>query len=123
MPSFYDHPRQGVYRFAAATLSGAAIVGRIIGPKGKIGRLAGFQYVMTTATTDDVSVVTLDTVAGLTAPATVDVPIKAINLGGAATVAEIAAGDEFPADTIITIASNGGSTAGAADLLVAIDWY
>lgn len=124
MSSFYDGvDGRRTYRFAAATLSSAAVVGRIQGPAGKVGRVVGLEYVLTTGTTTNPTVVTIDTVAGLTAPFAATIPVLAINLGGSATEAEVKAGAELPADTVATIASDGGAAAGAGDLNVTVAWY
>lgn len=124
MSGFYDGVSgHQTYRFAAATLSSAATIGRIQGPAGKVGRVTGFEYVLTTATTVAATAVTIDTVAGLTAPFALSIPVKAINLGGSCTAANLKAGAELPADTIATIATDGGCTAGAGDLNVTVQWY
>jgi hypothetical protein len=124
MSSFYDGVNgHRTYRFPAATLSAAATVGRIQGPAGKVGRVTGVEYLLTTATTVAATALTLDTVAGLTAPLSVSIPVLAINLGGAASAAELKAGAELPADTVVNVASDGGCTAGAGDLNITIQWY
>lgn len=129
--AFYSADRR-TYRFAAATLSAAAVVGRIIGPLGKLGRVRGFETVLTTATTVAVCNVTIG-VNGATAPSSFQIPVLAINLGHVASAAELAlsGADEvagtndviLTADTVIEVASDGGCTAGAGDLLVTVDWF
>jgi hypothetical protein len=124
MSGFYDGVNgHRTYRFAAATLSAAAIVGRVQGPAGKVGRVIGFEYVVTTTTTTNPAVITVDTNAGLTGPFTSSVPVATAPAAGAATAAQMKAGAELPADTVIEIASDGGPGAGAADLNVTIAWY
>ena len=104
-------------------MSSAATVGRIQGPAGKVGRVTGVEYVLTVATTTNPTVLTLDTVAGLTAPLAVTIPVLAINLGGAASAAELKAGAELPADTVVNVDTDGGAVAGAGDLNITVQWY
>lgn len=114
------------YRFAAATISAAGVIGRVIGPAGKRGRVIGAEYVVTTDVTVAASVLTVDTNAGLVSPFSFGVEVAAANAGGAATKAELDAQDvdaELPADTTIEIQTDGGSTAGAVDLALTIQWY
>lgn len=111
------------YRFPAATISAAAVVGRFIGPAGKRGRVTGFEYLVTTGITVANGTVVVDTNAGLTGPFTATAEIAAANAGGAATQAELKAGAELPADTTIEVQAGGQPTAGAADLIVTVQWY
>jgi hypothetical protein len=124
MSGFYDGSKgRRTYRFAAAALETGAVVGRLQGPIGKIGRVVGFEYVLTAGVTDAAVNVAVDTNAGLTTPFSVEIPILAINLGGAASRAELAAGDELPADTVAEIQAGGECTVGDGDLIVTIVWY
>jgi hypothetical protein len=130
--NFYDNADSRTYRFPAATLSAAAVVGRFQGPAGKVGRVRGIEYMTTTGITVAASLVTVG-VNGAVAPASISIPVTAINLGGAmsddevkAAGAEEVAGTndvELTADTTIEVASDGGSTAGAADLIIKVDWF
>jgi hypothetical protein len=124
MSGFYDGvDGRRTYRFSALTVSGGAVIGRVQGPAGKVGRVVGFEYILTTGVTVAAAGITVDTNAGLTAPFTTSMPIAAINTGGAATEAELKAGDELPADTVVEIADDGAATAGAADIALTIAWY
>ena len=111
-----------VYRFPAVAIDTAAIFGRFQGPAGLVGRVRGIEYVLTVATTVAASVVSVDTVAGLTVLPTLAVPVQAINLGGSTTAAILAAADDLPADTIVTVESDGGATAGDGDVIVTVEW-
>lgn len=129
--TFYNADRR-TYRIAAATLSAAAVVGRIIGPAGKLGRVVGMETVLTLGTTVAVCNVTVG-VNGAVLPAVMQIPVLAINLGHQMSAAELklagaveiaAVNDvELPADTVIEVASDGGCTAGAGDLLITIVWF
>ena len=110
------------YAFMAAAIDAAAIFGRFQGPAGKRGRVVGVEYHLVAAT-DAATVLTFDTNAGLTGPAAVTVETGAINTGGAATAAELKAGAELPADTIVECSSDGGTVAGDADVYVTVQWY
>ena len=123
MSGFYDGKNRRTYRFPAVAIDTAAIFGRFQGPAGKVGRVRGIEYVLTAATTVAASTLTVDTVAGLTTPITCPVPVKAINLGGATTKALLKAGSDLPADTVVTVESDGGATAGDGDVIVTVDWY
>lgn len=130
--NFYDDADSRTYRFPALTLSAAAIIGRIIGPVGKVGRVRGIEYVITTGVTVAAALVSVG-VNGAVLPASVSVPVLAATLGGAQTDAEVKAAGaaevagvndvELTADTIIEISSDGGATAGAADIIVQVDWF
>ena len=117
----YSQPSSALYKFPAATLSTAAIIGRIQAPAGKRGRVADISVVTTTGTT--VAACTID--AGVTGDVasfgTQTVPITAINLGVNGYVP--VAGHEIAAGDLIEISANGECTAGAGDVSVLIDWY
>lgn len=121
--NFYDGKNRRTYRFPAVAIDTAAIFGRFQGPAGKVGRVRGIEYVLTAATTVAASVVTVDTVDGLTVPPILNVPVQAVNLGGSTTEALLKAGDDLPADTVVTVESNGGATAGDGDVIVTVDWF
>jgi len=124
MSGFYDgNDGQRTYQFMSAALDTGAIFGRLQGPAGKIGRITGVEWHVVAELTTNPTSVTFDTAAGLTTPVDVTVPATAINLGGSATAAELAAGDELPADTIVECTSDGGAAAGDADVTVTIQWY
>jgi len=120
---FYDNADSRTYRFPAETISGAGVLQRVIGPAGKVGRVRGFEYIVTTDVTVAASAITVDTNAGLSSPFSTSIAVASANDGGAATAAELKAADDLPADTVIEIATDGGSTAGACDLIVRIDWF
>lgn len=120
----YDNPLRMTYRFAAAALASAAIVGRVIGPKGKVGRVAGLEVITTTATTVAACTLTVGP-NGAASPVNLDIPITAINLGVAIERDEdtLIQQTELAADTLVEITAGGECTAGAGDLLVTIEWY
>lgn len=119
----YDQPIQISYRFAAVTLSSAATIGRLSGPSGREGRVLAITGIITTGTTVAASLLTIDTVAGLSNPPSVSVPVLSANAPFGSTQAATEGVDKLPADTEIILATDGGSTAGAADVTVTVGWF
>jgi hypothetical protein len=127
MSGFYDGSRgHRTYNFGAATpvaFDTATIIGEFAGPAGKVGRIVGFEWVVSVETTTNPTVFDIDTAAGLTTPFTSSIPASAAGTAGAATAAELAAGDELPADTAVQINSDAGAAAGDGYLAVTVVWY
>lgn len=128
MSGFYDGANG--HRTYAIGLGGTAIAfdtvtayGQISGPPGKVGRVIGFEWVVTVSTTVAATVFDIDTAGGLTSPFTTSIPVATAPAAGAATAAELAAGDELPADTPIVITSDAGCTAGDGYLTITVQWY
>lgn len=121
----YDDADTRTYRFPAAALASAGVVGRFQGPAGLSGRVRGFEYLVTTDVTTAPSTVTIDTNAGVATPFASSVPVATANEGGAATRAELYAQGEqlLPADTVVEVQVGGEAAAGAADLIVTVDWF
>lgn len=117
----YSTPISATYRFPAVSVTGAATLGRLVGPSGKQGRLVGISHVVTTGVTVAASNLIVGTVGDTDAFGTADVPVAAANAVGTAFTA--GAVDVIPANTVILVGSAGGATAGAVDALVSIDWY
>lgn len=121
----FSNPIEVTYTAAAnASLSTAAVAKRIIGPKGKRGRIRSAAVITTTATTVAASAVQVGP-AGGTATECLDmvVPVTAINLGVSATQAEISAGADLAADTVYEISGDGGASAGAGDITITVGWF
>lgn len=120
----YDNPIEVTYVVAAAVLTGgAATLKRFIGPKGRVGRTLALTFVITTGVTVAAALVTVDNAGTAGAYGSVTVPIAAANSGGSATVANLKAAGELPADTVLSIKTNGAATAGAADITLSVGWY
>lgn len=120
----YDNPLFVTYAIAAATLSGgAATLKRFIGPVGRTGHVRTLTYIVTTGVTVAAALVTVDTSGTSGAYGSVTVPIAAANLGGSATKANLAAAADIPADTVISVKTNGAATAGAADITLSVGWF
>jgi len=131
---FYDNALRETYRVKAATVSGAAVVDSFIGPAGKVGRIVNVSHVVTTDVTVAAANITVGN-NGASNPVTHDIPVSVAGAAEAIPAADLkgqvdgtdglAAGEIalLAADTLVEVASDGGATAGAADLLVTVDWY
>jgi len=108
------------YRFPAVAIDTAAVAGRIYPPSGMTGRLIDIQVNLTVATTVAASALTLGTVADADAYGTLTVPVQAINTGVNGVV--LGTDKRIDEDTIITLTSDGGATAGDGDVNVLIEW-
>ena len=117
----YANPTTVGYRFPAAVLSSAAIVGRIQGPDGYKGRVVDVSVVTTTATTANPCTVDVGLTGDVDAYATQTIPVTAVNLGVQGNVSVY--NHEIPEGTLVEVSANGECTAGAGDLTVIIDWY
>lgn len=116
----YSNPTTCTYRFPAVSVTGAATLGRFIGPKGLTGRVVDVCYVVTTGVTVAASNLIVGTAADGDAYATLAVPVAAANaVGNGAT---LVTGHILPADTLVAVGSAGGATAGAVDAIVTVDW-
>jgi hypothetical protein len=121
--SYSEKYISAVYRFPAGSLTSAATLGRIVGPRGKTGRLMGIGAVVTTGVTVAASSVRVGVVDAETKYGTLSVPISSANsVHNNATINPIDA-NLIPANTVVNVGSGGGATAGAADILVYIDWF
>jgi hypothetical protein len=126
----YDKPLRETYQFPAAVLTAAAVVGRFIGPAGKVGRVTNLAHVITTDT-DAATALAVDTNAGLAAPVTQAVANAPGQYTGAAVSRTLDAGSggivsqtELPADTVVEVqVTDATPTAGAGDITVTVEWY
>ncbi|MDT8364295.1 MAG: hypothetical protein RQ714_06570 [Nitrosomonas sp.] len=117
----YSNPLTAVYRFPAATVSTAAVVGRIVGPKGLSGTVVGIGSVVTTGVTVAASSITVGSASSASAYATAAVPVSGAN--AVANDFTPVANHVIAPDEVVNVAAGGEATAGAADLLVMINWY
>ena len=117
----YSDGFTAAYRFPAATLSTAAIIGRIYPPAGKSGRLLDVQVVVTTATTGFVNTLDVGSTGVVDAYGTHTTPIASINDGANGITRGVT--DAMPEDTMIEVSTNGECTLGAGDVTVWINWY
>lgn len=115
----YDNPITAVYRFPAAAVASAATMGTITGPSGKAGRIEDVAYVVTTSTTVAATAITVGITGDTDKFFTQSIPVASAGAvgNGGTYVADVTA------DTAVLITSDGGCTAGAADLLVTVSWF
>lgn len=122
MSNTYDDPLRVSYQLNAASLATAAELATYVGPAGKQGRVESISALVTTAVTVAPSVVTVNDLANTVVGGSLSVPIGAVD-----TFANAITGNTdatlLPADSPFTIDTNGGATAGAANLVVVVAWF
>jgi len=121
----YHDPVYTTHTLAAATLSSAADLLMVTGPRGHQGRLVGISAVVTTSTTVAATELRVGDAADADQYGIISVPVA--TAGAAAVYNEATIYDVdtnlMPADTTVIIATDGGCTAGAADVSVIIAWF
>ena len=119
----YDQPLRLTYMLLAADVSSAADLLKIAGPKGREGRVQSISSVVTTGIT--VAATDIDVGDGTTGDkyATLALPISSVD--AIANDPTILTGDavQIPADSLVVISTDGAATAGAANVIVVIDWF
>ena len=118
--SYSDPLVATTYRFPAVSVTGAATLGRVVGPKGKTGRLVDIAYVVTTGVTVAASNLIVGSAGDTDEYGTLVVPIAAANAVGNGVTDGVTG--ILPADTAVLVGSAGGATAGAVDALISIVW-
>lgn len=121
----YNDPITSTYTLKAATISTAATLLSVIGPRGYKGRLMGIGAVVTTNTTTLATTITVGDAADADKFGTLSVPVATAGASAAynnATISDIDA-NLMPANTAVLIATGGEGDAGAADITVTIDWF
>ena len=121
----YNEPKTVGYTLKAATISSAANLLTVIGPKGHRGVLVSIGAVVTTSTTTAASELRVGSAADADKYGTLSVPVASAGAAAAYNDATINDVDEniIPADEAVVISTDGGSDAGAADIAVVIDWF
>lgn len=123
----YDNALTMTYKFPAAAVDTAGIMGRFTTPDGLQGRIRSIDYVMVAATTAAVTNIIVGISGDTDKFASSVIPVTAINLGASdLTLTEDATSGEavmITADADVIITSDGGCTAGDADIYVVVDWF
>lgn len=119
----YDDPTLVTYSFPAATLSTNGIIGYLGGPAGLTGRVESIVYTVTTGVTVAAAEINVGAVADDADNAVCAVPIASANATSGSTLANVSAKNSLAADTDIIVSSDGGCTAGAADVFVTVAWF
>lgn len=117
----YDNPIRITTEVLASAISTNGVKRKIAGPAGLTGRIESVVALVTTATTADATIISVGTSGDPDAYTTLSVPI--LSADGIANVTVGGVTDAIPADSIVEISSDGGSTAGAADIVVVTAWY
>lgn len=119
----YENPVVSTYTLPAATVSTAADLLSVMGPEGHRGILLGIGAVVTTDTTVAATELRVGDSGDADQYGTLSVPVA--TAGNGYNAATISAVDDniMPADTAVIISTDGGSTAGAADITVTIAWF
>lgn len=119
----YHDPVYSTYTLPASAIATAGTKLTVAGPRGKVGRLVAIAAALTAATTGAATELRVGTAGTADKYGTLSVPVSAI--GTAHNNATLAAADAnlMPADEAVVIASDGGSTAGDADLAITIAWF
>ena len=120
-----SHIIHATYRFPAVSVASAAVIGRIVGPVGLRGRITSMTALATTTLTSTPGTVTLGhsgaaaayatlTLPLTTAPARIDGVLSIVSEGGGYT--------QSNPDLVIEMAAGGQPVAGAADIVVTVEW-
>ncbi len=116
----YSNGFTALYRFADFTFDTGDEV-FLTGPAGLLGRLIDISTVITTATTDTVTIIDVGTQGNDDAYGVHTVPIGAAEVITNGFVRGV--DDVIAADSVVTVLGNGGATAGDGDILILIEWY
>lgn len=98
----------------------ASVKHRVQGPPGSTGRLVGMCGVISTTLTGSNSLIRVGSAADPDAYGTLTLVAGAVGVAVATFTRGVL--ERIPADAVVQIDSDGGSTAGAADLTIDIDW-
>lgn len=121
----YNQPITSTYTLRAATISAAATMLTVMGPRGHKGRLMGIGAAVTTTTTVAATELRVGSTADADKYGILSVPVVAASSSAVYNNATIYAVDSniMPANAPVLIASGGNGGNGAADITVTIDWF
>jgi len=121
----YHNPVYTTHTLSAQSIVTAGTLLSVVGPKGKQGRLVGIGAVVTTSTTGAATELRVGSATTADKYGTLSVPVATAGADAAYNDATINDVDSnlMPADTAVLIATDGGCTAGAADISVTIAWF
>jgi len=121
--SEYHNPLRTTHVLVAATLSALAEIGKFSGPAGMQGRVESISVLVTTATTVAVTSVSLGDGTTVNTYGSTAVPIASANAVANTLVSLTDDDNLIPADTMVTIETDGGCTAGAGTVTVVVAWF
>ncbi|MFA5632972.1 MAG: hypothetical protein WC997_15810 [Porticoccaceae bacterium] len=119
----YHDPIYATYTAAAASLTSAATLLKVAGPKGKKGAIVGLSAVVTTAVTVADATVTVGTTDDADKYATLDVEVASVNDVFSDAVISPVDSNLIAPDSVVALATGGEATAGAATITVTIAWF
>lgn len=124
----YDNPVTSTYTALAVDIASGGTLLSVQGPLGKQGRLVGIGAVVTTDTTVASTLVRIGDGSDTDKFGLLSVPVASAGAGfNNATISTNTltqnASTLIAANEKVVISSNGGSTAGAADITVTIAWF
>lgn len=120
-----SHIIHGTYRFPAASVASAAVVGRIVGPVGKRGKITSVTALATTTLTTNPGTLTVGYSGAAAAYMTLSLPLTTApaRIDGVLSIAYVGGGyPQSNPDRVIEIAAGGEPVAGAADICVTVEW-
>ena len=117
----YSNGLQATYRFPAAAIDTAGVIGRIAGPDGKTGRVTSVSVLCTVQLTGGDSLINVGNSGDADAYGVYTVPATAANARAAGSYAE-GVENRVAADSVIEVSSDGGATAGDGDVVVTVEW-
>lgn len=117
----YDQGIHATYRFPTAAVDTDAVIGRIVGPAGKKGRLLDVASVVINEVTDASAKISVGNADNDARYGYHTQPIGA----AAVTTNGITRGtsEYIAADSDVVVSSDGGATAGDSDIVVHIVWF
>ena len=120
----YDQPLRMTYTILAAAIDTlSANLQSVAGPKGLQGRLESIVAVNTAGVTVAASAIEIGDGTTTDLYGSLSVPVSAVNLVANTTVVSTIDGALIPADSRVVISTDGGATAGDANLFVTIAWF
>ncbi len=120
-----DHIIYTCHKFPAASVASAAVIGRIVGPVGRRGRVTSVTALATTTLTDTPGTLTVGNSGNAAAYGTLTLPLTTApaRIDGILSIPYDRGGlPQSNPDQVIEIAAGGEPTAGAADITVTAEW-
>lgn len=120
----YENAIYITYQLSAAATSAAGTLLSVKGPAGKTGRLHAMGAVTTTAVTVATANITVGVTGTLDKFGSLALPVATVGSGyNAPTVVDTDTVSVDADSEVLLISTDGGSTAGAADIAVTMAWY
>lgn len=117
----YDQGIHATYRFPTAAVDTDGVIGRIVGPAGKKGRLLDVASIVINEVTIAPSAINIGNADN---DARYGVHTQPIGAAGVTTNGITRGASEYvPADTDVVVSSDGGATAGDSDIVVHMVWF